>query len=165
MLVKAWGGKTIVAGTSKDEMRLRLIQELGADHIINIEEEDPVETVNEITSGKKADIVFECSGVPAAIDPAIEMLRKQGKYMQLGLFGKPVKFNFEKIVYNEVVMTGAFAQKWTAWKKAVEILKDEKISLKPLITQELKLDDWQKGFKVMREKTGVKTIFNLNLSE
>jgi L-iditol 2-dehydrogenase len=161
MLVKEWGGKVIVVGTDKDISRLALMRELGADYTVNSKEEDPVGVVDEITGGKKADIVFECSGAEQAIDLGIEMLRKQGRYMQLGLFGHAVRFNFEKIVYNEIVMTGTFAQKWTAWKKAIELLADEKVSLTPLITGRLKLEDWEKGFQNMRDKTGIKTIFRL----
>ena len=57
------GVTTIVI--DKSPGRLKTAKECGADHCINIEETDPVQAVKEITGGKGAEFVLECTGVPA----------------------------------------------------------------------------------------------------
>ena len=47
----------IVTGTSKDAARMEVAKTLGADHIIDVQREDPLARILEITGGKGVDIV------------------------------------------------------------------------------------------------------------
>src|ERR671930_2217792 len=51
----------VVTGTSRDAARLELARKLGADHVIDVEAEEPLERVREITGGKGVDIVLDCT--------------------------------------------------------------------------------------------------------
>jgi len=157
-VVKAHGAKAIVAGTSVDEQRLKTAKELGADIIVNAETDDIAEIVAELTGGFGADTVIECSGSQPAAAFGIDIIRKRGKYTQVGLFGKPITLDFEKIAYKEIRVTGSFAQKWSAWKKALSLFEQGKVKLKPLISRELPLDDWEEGFQQLAKKDGLKIV-------
>ena len=56
-------GTIIVTGLSRDERKLALAREFGADHTINVEEEDVVARVTEITDGAMADVVLELTPI------------------------------------------------------------------------------------------------------
>jgi threonine dehydrogenase-like Zn-dependent dehydrogenase len=45
-----------------EHIRFEVAKELGADYIINVEKEDAVERIMELTNGRGADIVIETSG-------------------------------------------------------------------------------------------------------
>ena len=51
--------KVIITGRNCDEKRLQLAKELGADVTINVDAEDAVERIFELTHGKGADMVVE----------------------------------------------------------------------------------------------------------
>ena len=69
-VVKAAGARTVLLGASGDEKRLELGRSLGADYVVNVQEEDPRRLVADLsTEGMGADVVYECSGAPrAALD-------------------------------------------------------------------------------------------------
>jgi len=157
-VAKAEGGRIIMCGTSQDQERLKLAQELGADVVINIEKEDVSKVINHLTNGYGADVVFECSGSPKAVDFGLYKVRKQGKYTQIGLFGKPIEVDFEKVAYKEIKLTGSFSQKWTAWELALKLLSQGKIKTKPLVSDILPITRWKEGFEKHEKKAGIKII-------
>ena len=51
----------IVTGTSKDAARLKVAKELGADYVIDVQKEDPLARIMEITGGKGVDVSLDCT--------------------------------------------------------------------------------------------------------
>jgi len=158
MAAKAEGGIVIVCGTNRDEERLEKAKECGIPYTVNIDESDPVDLVLELTGGLGADIVFECSGFPAAADTALEVLRKRGKYTQIGLFGKPVNVDFVKIAYKELEVRGAVSQQWTAWEKSLFLMARGKVLNETLISHEFPLSEWEEAFRRAEHKEGMKIL-------
>jgi len=157
-IAKAEGGRIVMCGTFQDQKRLKLAQELGADVIVDIQKENASEIISDLTGGYGADVVFECSGAPKAANFGLDAVRKQGKYTQIGLLGRPIEVDFEKIAYKEIKLTGSFSQKWTDWELALKLLSQGKIKTKPLVSDILPITRWKEGFKKHEEKTGIKII-------
>ncbi len=126
LLVKESGCRAVVCGISKDEDRLALATRLGADAVINLEKENPQERIKEMTKGVGADVILECSGAAPAANLGLDLVKKRGKYTQIGLFGKPIEVDFEKIAYKEIEVRGSLSQRWTAWEKAIDLLSQGK---------------------------------------
>lgn len=158
----AEGAQVIVIGTAADEDRLKLAAQFGCHYIINIDQKDPLEEILNLTDSIGADIVFECSGNENAANMGLQIVRKGGKYTQVGLFGKPITIDFEKITLKEVIVTGNMGQHWSSWRKALALLKSGKIRLAPLITDEFRLADWEQAFATYQKKEGLKVILYPN---
>ena len=77
-VAKALGASPVVLTGTRDK-RLGIGKELGADRVINIGNENPVEIVKQLTGGIGADYVIECAGSEATIDQAIHMTNRGGK--------------------------------------------------------------------------------------
>src|SRR5215217_8597018 len=60
--VKAAGAHVVLLGTDQDTHRLALAQQLGADHVVNVQHDNPATLIADLTKGGGADIVYECSG-------------------------------------------------------------------------------------------------------
>ena len=120
-------------GTQRDEDRLRLAEELGVQHAINIDECDAVERVRELTAGYGADVVVECAGVAPAMRLALDLVRKRGRISQMGLPGKPIEIDFEKIAYKELQVSGGIGQRRPAWKRALRLMENGRIPAKSLL--------------------------------
>lgn len=157
-VAKAQGAKTIMSGISTDEMRLRVAKQIGADHIVNIEKEDSLDKLSSLTGGPGVDVVFECSGNEKAVDMGFSAVRKRGQYTQLGLFGKPVSIDFEKVVSKELKVTGSFGQRRWAWDRALALMAEEKVHLGPLVSDVLPLSEWKKAFELFEKKQGLKIV-------
>jgi L-iditol 2-dehydrogenase len=157
-LLRNAGARTIVIGTAADAQRLSLARTLGADTALDVSREDALQAVAKASDGMGADLVVECSGAEPAAALGLDLARKQGRYAQVGLFGRPIRLDFEKVAFKELRVTGSFAQKWSAWRTSLQLMAEERVRLAPLVTDILPLDDWQAGFQRFREKKGVKLI-------
>jgi threonine dehydrogenase-like Zn-dependent dehydrogenase len=75
----------IITGTSKDIKRLEVAKKLGADYAINVEEEDPLERIMEITSGEGMDVSLDCTAGAGTIPVllGIEALKRKGGTLQI----------------------------------------------------------------------------------
>jgi len=157
--VKANGGVAIITGLEKDSKRLDLAKELGADKTVDVSKENLAEIIWDITDGNGVDVALECSGSEAAAKDCLQLLRRQGKYTQIGIFGCPVTFDLDKVLYGEIQLIGSFSQKYTAWKAAVELFSQGKILAKPLVTDILPLEKWEEGFKRALDGRAIKVVF------
>ena len=155
---KAEGAKVVVIGTTVDEERLSKAKELGADLTINVQTTDVVQQIRDITSGYGADVVFECSGNNASVNTCFDLIKKGGKYTQVGLFGKQITIDFEKVATKELKVTGVQSQRWTAWDRALKMLAAGKIRLEPLVSSEFSMKDWEKAFQAFESKSGLKIV-------
>jgi L-iditol 2-dehydrogenase len=156
---KANGGVVIVTGLAKDKRRLALAKELGADLTVDVSRENLSEIVMNMTGVEGVDIALECSGSESAAKQCLELLRRQGKYTQIGIFGRPVLFDLDKILYREIRLVGSFSQKFTAWKEAIKLFSQGRIQAKPLVTDMLPLEQWEEGFKRCFEGKAIKVVF------
>lgn len=118
-VAKAQGAIVVVAGTTIDKERIEKAKELGADYVLNVEEEDLGEFIRSITNGLGADIVLECTGVGVAANNALKAIKKQGEFTQIGLFGKPITLDYDTICFKELKVTGSLGSTWTSWHKAL----------------------------------------------
>ena len=76
----AGADRIIVTGTSKDARRLEVAKAMGADDVINVENEDALERILEITGGRGVDVSVDCT-VGAGTAPTllgIEAAKRRG---------------------------------------------------------------------------------------
>ena len=77
-----------------DEKPLAVAKALGADCAINSKEQDVAAVVGELAP-EGADVVFECTGHPQCIDPAIALCRRFGSFVWQGHYGDdPIALDF-----------------------------------------------------------------------
>ena len=74
--------------------RLAIARMFGADYLIDGSKESAADRVMELSPGG-ADTVFECTGLPSQIDPAIALCRSFGSFVWQGNYGAdPVSMHF-----------------------------------------------------------------------
>ena len=158
-VVKASGATVVMLGTNADKARLQLAKTLGADHVVNIQEDQPHELITEITQeGLGADVVYECSGAGPAAQQLLTLVRRKGRYVQIGLFGDSISWDLNQVCYKELVVTGSNASVPSAWDKALKLLETGVVKTEPLITHTYDITDWETAFETFNAKTGIKTI-------
>ncbi len=159
-VVKAAGAQVIVLGTDADVKRLELARNLGADHVINVQEQNPNELIGDITlDGLGADVVYECSGAGPAAANLLELVRRAGRYVQIGLFGKVISWDLDQVCYKELVVTGSNASVPSAWLRALELLGNGVVSTEAIITNRFPITEWEDAFKRFDSKQDGKILF------
>ncbi|MCZ6677298.1 MAG: zinc-binding alcohol dehydrogenase [Candidatus Poribacteria bacterium] len=84
----------VVVAIDLEPNRLDIARRLGADDVINGATQDVLPELKRIAPDG-ADVVFECTGIPGCIDPAIELCKMHGKFVLQGNYGeKPISYQF-----------------------------------------------------------------------
>jgi len=161
-VAKAHGATVIISGTGIDAPRLALAKSLGADVTVNIETDDLEEIIMSATGGYGADVVLECSGVAPAIDSALNLIRKQGYFVQIGLPGDKIPFDISKVAFKEIKFTGSLGSRRSSWEQALMLQESGVVKLEPLGDTILSLSDWKDAFKRFEDKIGCKIILKTN---
>jgi L-iditol 2-dehydrogenase len=156
---KLSGGKVILAGTAADAARLEIGRELGADCTVDVTQPDAVDNVKRFAGRSGIDVVLECSGAPDAARLGLQLIKKRGRFVLVGIYGRPFELDFDQILYKELVVKGMFSHKYEAWEKAISLAAQGLIKAKPLITDILPLSEWEKGFRRFAERKALKVIF------
>jgi threonine dehydrogenase-like Zn-dependent dehydrogenase len=140
---KAGANNIIVTGTNADAGRLKLALSLGATATINVEKEDPVARVSELTNGAGVDVVLDVSaGAVAPILQGINMLKRGGRFVLAGLKGanKLNDFPVDKVVLREIELVGVLSAGWQSTEMAINLIKEEGSKLQSLCSHTFALE-------------------------
>lgn len=125
--------------------------EMGADVFV-VEPADPVGSAERALGGK-ADIVFECVGVPGLIAQAVEQVRPRGTILLLGLCTKPDTFNSFAMLSKEVrLITSAFFTV-PEYRASLDALAEGAIEPRLLVTDTISLADAPAVFESLKHRT------------
>lgn len=152
------GMKVIVAGTTDDALRLELAQRLGAERVVDVLKEDLQAIVDKETNGKGLDVVVECAGAEGSITNCLRVLKKLGKYIQVGIVGKPIKLDYDRILFKQIQLYGSVGHSLSTWEKVMKIFEQNKIPFKDVITDYYPLSQWQTAFELCERKQGGKVL-------
>src|SRR5205085_5355686 len=130
-------------GTATDGFRLTLAKKLGADYTINIEEQDLLETVADITRGRMADLVIDCaSGGPSTVISALQLARKSGRVILGGQKGRPIpEFPSDLLISKFVTAKGMRGHSYQSVELAVETIASGRYPLEEMSTHQFALAD------------------------
>jgi threonine dehydrogenase-like Zn-dependent dehydrogenase len=155
---EAGAGQIIVTGLASDAAKLELARELGAHHTINVEAEDPVKKVREITGNRRADVVLDVTAYATKpVADALDLVRPGGTIILAGLKGgKPVpEFVSDKVVMREITIRGALAADYDSYARAVRLLESGKYPFAGLHTHTFPLGRAEEAIRTLaRELPG-----------
>ena len=160
-IAKAAGVKMVgITGRGSDEaVRFEKARELGADFTINVDKEDPVKKVLEMTNGLGVDILIETSGGGKAIYQAFEMVRRLGRICAIGISGKEeVPIPYDRGIFKALRYDFCFSSSWTAWEKAIGLISKGLLPAEKLITHKLPLEKWEEAFHLLENLQAAKVI-------
>jgi (R,R)-butanediol dehydrogenase/meso-butanediol dehydrogenase/diacetyl reductase len=125
--------------------------EMGAD-IFVVDPADPVGSAERALGGK-ADIVFECVGIPGLIEQAVKQLRNRGTILLLGLCTRPDTFNSFAMLQKEVkLVTSAFFTR-QEYQASLDALAEGAIEPRLLVTDTIALDAVPEVFESLKHRT------------
>ena len=133
-------GPIAMMGLGRDRARLELAKEFGVDFTVNIEEEDPRKAIPKLLGGFP-EVVVETSGVPSAIQTALELVKPTGRVVTIGLSGgKDTSLKFDPLVDKGVTLLADAGQSGN-WKDALRIVNSRKYAIEKISNFTYRLEE------------------------
>jgi (R,R)-butanediol dehydrogenase/meso-butanediol dehydrogenase/diacetyl reductase len=157
-VLRASGARAIVVSEVKD-FRRELAARLGF-RVVNPAQEPLREKVQSATGGPFVDRVFEATGGASAYRDAVQTCRVRGEIILVGLPKIPPEVDVLNLVFKEIRTTGVRVYERRDYQVAIALLERRAIDVAPLITDQLPLEDAERGFQKMQEAdTSLKILF------
>jgi L-iditol 2-dehydrogenase len=142
-------GATTLIAVDLSPFRLKHAQRLGATHVINANDEDPVERIREITSEvtgfarerSGVDVAFETAGVLATTRAAMAAPRPGGVVILVGLPPDPmVELDIVSAASKEIDIRGQFRYA-NCYPTAIALAAGGRVDVKSLVTHHFPLSE------------------------
>lgn len=159
-VVKAWGAYVIMTGTKQDEQRMEMAKKLGADELFYVEDPNMKQNILSRTVKNGVDVVFECSGATPAIRTDLDLIKKGGRYVQVGLTGAESNIDMNKMTLKELTVKGTFATKPCWWNKAMELVECGKVNTECVVSDIYPIEQWQEAFEASKGGNGLKYLID-----
>ncbi|MBI3735802.1 alcohol dehydrogenase catalytic domain-containing protein [Candidatus Sumerlaeota bacterium] len=152
----AGAAKIIVTGLTRDAPKLALAKEFGADHVIDIEQENARERVRELTNGEGADVVIEVSAnAPEPVAESLHYVASGGRIVLAGVKGRKAvpEFISDLIVIKEITILGALGVTSKSYDSAIRVIESGKVPLDRMHTHEFPLEAAELAIKTLAGET------------
>jgi L-iditol 2-dehydrogenase len=150
-VAKALGARPVIL-TGTRNARLAIGKELGADRVININDEDAVAVVKQLTAGIGADYVVECAGSEATINQAIHMTNRGGKVCLAAFPHDPVTTDIAHLVRNNIYLYGIRGEGRSATHRAMALMAEKRFDATRIHTHTFLLTDLLTALRYARER-------------
>ncbi|HEU0004637.1 MAG TPA: zinc-binding dehydrogenase [Terriglobia bacterium] len=148
------GAKQII-GIDRIASRLSLSQRMGATAVINVEQEDPIAAVADLTGGTMADLVVEAVGHEnQALNLCIDLCRRQGR---IHYFGVPPQLidgiRWRALLMKNLALTTSVGPDFTRdYPLAMQWIGEGRIDVRPLVTHSFPLSEIQTAFETFSDR-------------
>ncbi|MDH3643393.1 MAG: zinc-binding dehydrogenase [Gammaproteobacteria bacterium] len=155
-------GTIIVTGLAADDKKLALAREFGADHTVDVENEDVVRRVKELTDGRGADVVVDVSSYATKpVSDSLSLVRSGGTVVLAGVKGFKTVENFvsDLVVLKEINIKGAIGVTSSGYKSAIRLIESGRVPVERMHTHDFELADAELAIKTLaREIPGDESI-------
>jgi len=149
---QAGASLVIVTGTSRDTARLDLAKTLGADHVIDVQAEDALARVMEITGGSGVDVVLDCTA-GAGVTPVLlgidALRRRAGTLLIQGEMAAFPDFPIKKLTEKAITIKSARGHSYRACELALAQLASNRFPLHLLTTHTFGLGDVDRAIRAV----------------
>ena len=154
--------KAVVVGRGS---RLEAARRFGADHLVDFERQDPLQTLKALTGGRGVDEAFECSGAAGSFSQAVQMVRRGGRVCLFGIppAGTEEKIPFRRIVMDEIGIFGSRANPNVS-ARVISLIGSGRLVVKDLITHTFPLEEFGRAFDTFtgRKEGALKVVVEPN---
>ncbi|MBA2667044.1 MAG: zinc-binding dehydrogenase [Trueperaceae bacterium] len=157
-VAKASGARVVMLGTAADTARLALARRLGADAVLAVEAADTLDVAVADALGGPADVAIECSGAAPAAGLLLRLVKKAGRYVQVGLYGTAISLDMDQVCYKELRVSGSFATTPSSWYRALALAETGAVSLAAVVGSTFALHDWQRAFDAVTQRVPGKVL-------
>jgi threonine 3-dehydrogenase len=154
-------GAGVVVASDLTAFRLALADRMGAHSTVNVAEvEDTAREFRARNENHGFDVVFEMSGSPRAIADAFRIARNGGRVLLFGIPSRPVEIDVaESLIFKNLDVLAVNGRRiFATWYKTRWLLESGVVDLRPLITDEIALEDFEPAFEKLEAGEACKIV-------
>jgi threonine 3-dehydrogenase len=160
-IARAYGAGRVLA-SDRTPFRLGLAERMGAIPLDVREPGDVSERFVDLNEGEHPDVVLEMSGAPEAIADSFRIARNGGRVILFGIPARPVELDVaEALIFKNLDVSAVSGrQVWDTWYRTRWLLEHGVVDLRPLITEELDLADFERAFALLEAGEACKLVLH-----
>ncbi len=133
------GASAVYVVEPRSERRERA-EQMGATAVVDPGRGDPGEALRELTGGRGADVAFDCVGYQESLASALDLSRKGGRVVCVGVYKSPPVVDMNKVVLQEREVIGCLAYV-DDFPRAIALAADGRVDAPAFITDKIRLRD------------------------
>ena len=163
---QAGASLVIVTGTTRDATRLELAKTLGADYVIDVQTEDPLQRIMEVTGGKGVDVVLDCTA-GAGTTPVLlgidALKRRAGTLLVQGEMAAFPDFPIKQLTEKAITVRSARGHSYRACELALAQLASNRFPLDLLTTHTFGLSEVDRAINAVGGRSGDEGVVHVSL--
>lgn len=166
---KSVGAKTVImTGLERDAHKLAVARELGADHTLVVDGDNPqdvVEFVRELTDGRMADVALDVTpGAAAPVNDALNSVRHGGRVVFAGLKGgREIPIKTDIFVNRALTVRGAFGVDAPGMAQAIQLLESRRFDFGKLHTHTFGLEQVGEAIDILSPESADRTAIHVSV--
>ncbi len=114
--------------------RLEFAKQLGVQHVVNLQQGDPVEAIKTITGGRMAEVVIEASGNAAAVRNTIDYVSYAGRIALVGWPKNEISLPTAMFTKKELDIVGS-RNSYHAFPESIKLIAEKKVDVAAVISK------------------------------
>jgi alcohol dehydrogenase len=136
----------------RDQNRLELATKWGATSVISQTDSRAVEAVMDLTNNRGVDVAIEAVGLPESFDTCQRIVAAGGHIANVGVHGKPVQLNLDKLWSHNITLTTALVDTVTT-PMLLKTVMSRKLQPAQLVTHHFTLADVMAAYDTFADAT------------
>jgi threonine 3-dehydrogenase len=157
LFARAAGAEVVIAGKD-DAARLASLRRMGFENVVDLGEQSIADALGSYLAKGKFDAVIEATGVPPVVQQGLDVLKKRGIMVIVGIHPKPVTVNLTRLVREHQQIRGSYRAPLATWQRVVDFLAANIDVACEMISHRLPLDEAIDGLELSRTKGASKVI-------
>jgi L-iditol 2-dehydrogenase len=138
-----------IISTDIKSFNLSIAEKLGADAIVNAGQPNYLDNVTGAAGSLDKAIID--TGSANAFRDALQVVRKKGVIVVVGLFEKKLSVDLKDIMLNEKEIRGSLMYVKEDFQEALTLVSSKKTILRSLVTHVLPIEEVEKGFRILED--------------
>ena len=161
-VAKGLGARKVMI-TDVSKIRLEKARECGADVCVNTRERDFGEEFLRCFGPDKADVIYDCAGNNITMGQAIQYARKGSTIILVAVFATRGDVDLAVLNDHELDLNTSMMYRNEDYLKAIELVKEGKVQLKPLISKHFPFQEYLEAYEYIdaNRETTMKVIINV----
>jgi alcohol dehydrogenase len=139
--------------------RLETARRLGADHVVDFRDADPVAAIMDLTGGRGVDVAIEALGTQATFENCLRVLRPGGTLSSLGVYSGDLRIPlgpFGAGIADVKIVTTLCPGGRERMRRLMAVIEGARLDLRPLVTHRFRLDDVEAAYDLFaHQRDGV----------